>query len=142
MGGIDMITKAFCIACNAHKGQKDKAGAPYILHPLTVALHVKGRARKTVALLHDVVEDTDITIDYLVKSGFSDDVVRAVAAITKSGAETYDEYLYRVRANSIARDVKLADLHHNCNLTRLKEVTDRDKKRVKKYEQAISFLTE
>lgn len=137
-----MLIKAFCVAYKAHKGQKDKGGKPYILHPLTVALHVKGREEKTVALLHDVIEDTDITISNLMEHGFSKNVVQAIVAITKINGETYEEYLSRVNQNKIAKKVKLADLRHNCDLTRLKEVTDRDIRRVKKYNKAISFLTQ
>lgn len=137
-----MLIKAFCVAYKAHKGQKDKGGKPYILHPLTVALRVKGREEKAVALLHDVIEDTDITISNLMEHGFSKNVVQAIVAITKINGETYEEYLSRVNQNKIAKKVKLADLRHNCDLTRLKEVTNRDIIRVKKYNKAISFLTQ
>lgn len=136
-----MIVKAFCVAYKAHKGQKDKGGRAYIFHPVTVAFHVKGHKQKVVALLHDVIEDTNVTYANLIDCGFSDDVVQAVKAITKIDGEPYENYLSRVCQNEIAKDVKLADLRHNCDLSRLKTVTDRDKERVTKYKKAIAYLT-
>ena len=135
-----MLIKAFIVALRAHKGQKDKAGKPYIFHPITVSLHVSGIKRKEVALLHDVVEDTPITVSDLRTIGFGYDVVEAVNAITKRNGESYCEYLQRVKENDIAKDVKMSDLRHNCNLKRLKTVTDKDKSRVEKYINAIDYL--
>lgn len=135
-----MLIKAFIIAAAAHKGQKDKGGRAYILHPVIVALKVKGFKCKTVALLHDVVEDTPITLEALHKRGFSDDIVNAVDAITKRKNEPYEAYLSRVKNNNIAREVKKADLKHNSNLKRLKVVTDKDISRFKKYKYALQYL--
>lgn len=136
-----MLIKAFRIAAKAHKGQKDKAGKAYIFHPLHVAAHTKGRKAKTVALLHDVVEDSDITLDDLKKAGFNDEIVEAVAAITKIKGEAYGLYLKRVKSNKIARAVKLADLAHNSDLNRLKSITAKDEARKKRYTKAIEYLT-
>ena len=136
-----MLIKAFVLAYMAHRGQKDKAGKPYILHPVNVAMRVKGKKRKIVALLHDIVEDTEITLDKLEKMGFDDEIVEAVKAITKVKGEGYGIYLNRVKNNDIAKDVKLADLKHNGDLSRLKVITLNDLKRAKKYAQATLYLT-
>lgn len=135
-----MLIKAFSVASKAHKGQKDKAGRAYILHPVNVALRTKGIKQKTVALLHDIVEDTNITLDDLKKLGFDNEIVNAVAAITKKSGEKYENYLKRVKNNEIAKDVKIADLQHNSNLNRLKEITPKDIARKKKYQTAIEYL--
>ena len=136
-----MLVKAFVLAYMAHRGQKDKAGKPYILHPVNVAKRVKGKERKIVALLHDIVEDTEITLDKLEKMGFGDEIVEAVKAITKIKGENYEDYLKRVKNNDIAKDVKLADLAHNSDLNRLKAVSIKDIKRAKKYCIAMRYLT-
>ena len=137
-----MLIKAFKVAYKAHKGQKDKAGKPYILHPVYVAMHTKGVKRKTVALLHDIVEDTKITLEDLKQMEFDKEIVEAVRCITKIKGEDYSEYLQRVKSNEIAKDVKLADLKHNCNLGRLGDnVTRKDYMRVNKYRCAICTLT-
>lgn len=135
-----MLIKAFCLALKAHKGQRDKGGKPYILHPVFVSLHVKGTKRKQVALLHDVVEDTPVTLEMLAERGFSDDVIKAVDSITKRKGEPYLDYIERVKGNSIACDVKIADLKHNSNLKRLKVVTEKDIKRSKKYNSVLNYL--
>lgn len=134
--------QALAIAKDAHKGQVDKAGVDYIQHPLFVASLVEGELAKTVALLHDVVEDSDWTLEDLRKEGLPDEVVQAVGILTKKRNENYEEYILRVKQNPLARQVKLADLQHNSDLSRLANVTDRDRKRVAKYQKAISFLSE
>lgn len=135
-----MLIKAFIIAARAHRGQKDKGGKAYIFHPLNVALRSKGRQEKIVALLHDVVEDTSITTDDLKNAGFSNEVVNAVSAITKIRGEAYEAYLNRVKSDRIARAVKIADLQHNSDLSRLKTITERDKQRQARYKRSIEFL--
>lgn len=137
-----LYQKALAIAEDAHKGQVDKAGVDYIQHPLFVASLVEGELAKTVALLHDVVEDSDWTLEDLRKEGLPEEVVQAVGIITKKRNENYEEYILRVKQNPLARQVKLADLKHNSDLSRLANVTDRDRKRVAKYQKAISFLSE
>ena len=134
------MLKAFFIACKAHKGQKDKAGKMYIFHPLTVAKYTKGRKGKIVALLHDVVEDSSITIDDLKKYGFTDEITHAVDAITKRAGEAYYDYLQRVKSDEIARAVKISDLMHNSNLARLKAITEKDVERTIRYQNSIKFL--
>ena len=104
-----------------------------------VAAHSKGRKRKAVALLHDTIEDSPLTIADLSKV-FDSEIVEAVKAITKKAKEPYAEYLKRVKNNDIAKDVKIVDLKHNSNLKRLPKVTKRDIARVEKYKNAIAFL--
>lgn len=135
-----MLIKAYLIARKAHRGQKDKAGKSYIYHPIAVAKGVKGKECKIVALLHDVVEDSDITLDVLRSKGFNERIIEAISAITKIEGEEYTSYLKRVKSNELARIVKLSDLRHNSDLSRLKTVTQKDKERVEKYHFAIDFL--
>lgn len=114
-----MLEHALKLAYEAHEGQVDKAGAPYILHCLRVANAVETKEQKTVALLHDVMKDTDITADMLIAAGFSNVVVDAVDAITRLSSESYRTYLKRVATNDIAYKVKLADMWDNSDVTRL-----------------------
>lgn len=123
----------------AHKGQKDKAGRMYIFHPFKVALTSKGYKTKIVALLHDVVEDSNITIQDLSKH-FDKDIILAVDCITKKKGQDYQEYLNIIKDNELARKVKIADLIHNSDLSRLKIITEKDYKRKEKYQKAIQFL--
>ena len=135
-----LYQQALAIAKDAHKGQVDKAGVDYIQHPLFVASLVEGELAKTVALLHDVVEDSDWTLEDLRKKGLPEEVVQAVGILTKKRNEKYEEYILRVKQNPLARQVKLADLQHNSDLSRLTTVTEIDRKRAEKYRQAIAFL--
>lgn len=137
-----LYQQALVIAEDAHKGQVDKAGMDYIQHPLFVASLVEGELAKTVALLHDVVEDSDWTLEDLRMEVLPEEVVQAVGILTKNRDESYEEYLMHVKQNPLARQVKLADLKHNSDLSRLANVTDRDRKRVAKYQKAIAFLSE
>lgn len=132
--------KAYKIAKRAHLGQVDKAGEDYIKHPEKVASFVKTDEEKVVAYLHDVIEDTELTLEDLYEYGFSKEVLEAVDIITKKGGENYQSYLNSVKKNKLARAVKLADLRHNSDLTRLTEVTEKDIKRKEKYQKAIDFL--
>ena len=132
--------KAYEIAKKAHLGQVDKAGEDYIKHPEKVASFVKTDEEKAVAYLHDVIEDTELTLEDLNKYDFSKEVLEAVDIITKKRGEDYQSYLNSVKKNKIARAVKLADLRHNSDLTRLIKVTEKDIKRKEKYQKAIDFL--
>ena len=133
---------AVSIATKAHSGQVDKAGSPYIKHPLLVASAFSDEPHIVVALLHDVVEDTDITLAQLTSYGFPSDIIQAIDAITRRQGESYTEYLTRVRANSIAREVKLADLRHNMDLSRISHPTQKDYTRLEKYKSAVALLKE
>lgn len=132
--------KAYEIAKKAHLGQVDKDGEDYIKHPEKVASFVKTDEEKAVAYLHDVIEDTELTLEDLNEYGFSKEVIEAVDIITKKRGEDYQSYLNSVKNNKLARAVKLADLRHNSDLTRLIKVTEKDIKRKEKYQKAIDFL--
>ncbi|MDR3071912.1 MAG: HD domain-containing protein [Clostridiales Family XIII bacterium] len=134
------IELAMQIATKAHEGQFDKGGKPYINHPIAVFEMVEGEDAKMVALLHDVIEDSETTLDDLRAAGFSENIVSAVDCLTKRDEEVYENYLVRVRKNHIARDVKRADLIHNMDTSRLTEVTEDDLKRFQKYSNAVSVL--
>jgi len=134
------LERAIAIAVKAHEGQTDKAGAPYILHPLKVMLRVSTMEERMVAVLHDVVEDTDITLDALRKEGFSEAVLSAIQSVTKIPGEDYAAFVRRAAADPIGRKVKLADLAENSDLTRIKDPTEKDHERVAKYRRAIAQI--
>lgn len=127
------------IAYKAHEGQTDKAGVPYIFHPIHIAEQMDSEESCVVALLHDVIEDSDITLEILSKY-FNDDIIAALRVLTKKENDDYVMYIKRVKTNKLATKVKIKDLEHNSDLTRLDEVTDRDKKRSMKYWEAIRYL--
>ena len=140
-----MIRRAFEFAREAHQGVRRKSGEPYILHPLAVAkIAVKeiglGTKSAVAALLHDVVEDTKWTLKELEAEGFPTGVLEAVRLLTREKDVPYMAYIERLSGNQIARKVKLADLEHNSDLTRLIEVTERDLRRQEKYFLAKEFL--
>lgn len=131
---------ARAIAEKAHADQVDKAGEPYIGHPAHVAASVEGDKAKAVAWLHDVVEDTSTTFDDLRAAGVDDEVLAALELLTHDKSAPYMEYVAAIKKNDLARTVKLADLAHNSDLSRLPEVTEADLRRVEKYRQAIEVL--
>lgn len=137
---MNYVTLAYEIAKEAHKGQIDKAGVEYILHPKTVAGMMNCDNEKAVAYLHDVIEDTSVTLEMLKDEGFSDEVLNAIDAITKRNGEKYDDYLQRVANNPLAIKVKLVDMTHNSDLTRFDNHTDEDFKRSQKYIEKIKEL--
>ncbi|WP_027120830.1 HD domain-containing protein [Mycoplasmopsis lipofaciens] len=136
------VWKAYKFAKKAHKGQFDKAGIPYINHPKYVASKLNDKDCKIVALLHDVVEDTEITLE-TIEEKFGKKIADAVNAMTKRENEDYIVYLNRVKANPIAKQVKLIDMYHNLDITRLKCFDTEDaKRRVRKYLKGIAYLLE
>lgn len=135
-----LLVKAIEIATKAHKGQTDKGGAPYILHPTAVAAGVEITEQKIVAYLHDVIEDTDITEEDLIAAGFPKYIIEAVKVITKSKGVSYQEYLQAVKNNELARAVKISDIRHNMDLSRIENPTQKDFDRVDKYRKALLFL--
>ena len=137
-----MTKKAMKICFEAHKEQKDKTGLPYVFHPFHLAEQMKDETTTIVALLHDVAEDTSITLEDLRKEGFSDDVMDALALLTHDPAVPYMDYIEMIKPNPVARAVKLADLSHNSDLTRFDIITDFDLKRNNKYLEAIKRLTD
>ena len=137
----EMTTKAMRLAFDAHKDQPDKIGLPYIYHPLHLAEQMETEDEIVVALLHDVVEDTKYTFDDIRAWGFPEKVIEALTLLTHDDAEPYLDYVARLKGNAIARKVKLADLRHNSDLTRLDVVGEKDLERVRKYAAAIKLLT-
>ncbi|ABK44134.1 conserved hypothetical protein [Magnetococcus marinus MC-1] len=135
------LETAIAIATRAHKGQKDKAGQPYILHPLRVMMSQTSDTARQVAVLHDVVEDTEVTLQFLGETGFSYDVLYAVELLTRKPSENYAEYLRRVMAHPIASAVKRADLEDNMDIRRLPEnLQAEDLARLQKYRAAWEVL--
>lgn len=135
------LANAILIATKAHDGQYDLGGMPYILHPLRVMMNVRTIDEKTVAVLHDVVEDTKIQLEDLRLSGFDAAIVGAVGILTKSGHEEgYFTYIQRVGTNAMARAVKIADLEDNMDVRRLPGVTEKDFERLVKYRKAWEYL--
>ena len=137
---MSTLEDAIQLAARSHAGQIDKAGQPYILHPLRVMLSVQGEAERIAAVLHDVVEDTNITFADLEMAGFHRQVVDAVRALTKLEGETRLEAAGRACRNPIARVVKLADVTDNLDLSRIARPTARDYERLKEYEQVRTLL--
>lgn len=135
-----MINEALNLCCQAHQGQTDKAGLPYYLHPIHVAYQMNDENTITTALLHDIVEDTDYTIEDLLSMGFSQEVCEAVSILTHNKNDSYMDYIRKIKNNPIARIVKIADLKHNSDLSRLYTITEQDKQRVKKYLKALKIL--
>lgn len=135
--------KAMKFAYKAHLGQVDKAGVPYIFHPIHLAEQMKDEDTTVVALLHDVVEDTKYTLKDLKDMGFTEKQVDAVSFMTHDKKEPYLDYVKRVKMNPIAKAVKIADLKHNSDITRVKNPTSKDYERLeKKYKPAMKILME
>ena len=137
-----LINKAIEIAAKAHNNQTDKAGEPYILHPLRVMLSVKGETEQCAAVLHDVLEDTDITEEYLISEGFSLEIIDALRLLTRKKEDDYMEYISRLKSNRTARAVKLADLTDNMDISRIKNPTEVDYQRFVKFRKAKKLLTD
>ncbi len=140
MDDCELLEKAIAIAVEAHRGQKDRYGKPYVLHPLRVMARVRSVTEKIVAVLHDVVEDTHWTFADLEKEGFPRPVLDALDCVTKREGEEYEAFVKRSASNSLARTVKLADLEDNMDVRRLLEVTEKDRARLKKYLEAWRTL--
>lgn len=132
--------KALKLCFNAHKDQVDKSGLPYVFHPFHLAEQMKDEDTTIVALLHDVVEDTEYTLDDIRTMGFSDSVIAALALLTHDENTEYMEYVTAIKKNPIATAVKLADLRHNSDLSRLDTVDEKAEKRRGKYLAAIELL--
>lgn len=138
-----LINKAIETAAKAHDGQLDKAGQPYIYHPLRVMLYAEGDEKvKCAAVLHDVMEDSDMTETDLIKIGFGEDIITALKLLTREEGQDYFDYVRALKKNSIAKAVKLADLKDNMDMSRIKEPTERDFLRLEKYKKAKTLLEE
>ena len=137
---MSTLERAIAMAATAHAGQLDKAGQPYILHPMRVMLSVRTLEERIVAVLHDVVEDTSISVEALRSEGFTEIVLSAIESVTKREGEDYSAFVLRAAANPIGRPVKLADLADNCDLSRLSNPGPDDYERVRKYRAAIETI--
>ncbi len=137
---INNLNKAIKLACEAHDGQFDKAGKPYILHPLRLLIKLKNIDEMQVAVLHDVVEDSDMTLEVLRKKGFEESVLKAIECLTKKTGEDYSDFISRVLLNDLARKVKIEDIKDNMDLSRLDKVEEKDLERIAKYHAALKRL--
>ena len=135
-----MTKIALKLCFEAHKDQIDKSGMPYVFHPFHLAEQMTDEKTTVVALLHDVIEDTEYTLDDLKNMGFSEDILSAIALMTHDDSVPYMEYVAQIKADPIAKAVKLADLRHNSDLSRLDKVTSYDLERAEKYKKAIELL--
>jgi (p)ppGpp synthase/HD superfamily hydrolase len=136
------LQRALEIAVEAHKSQKQKDGSPYALHPIRLSMSLSSEEQKIVALLHDVVEDTDWTFDDLTSEGFSENIIAALRLLTHTDDTPYEEYIERLSSNSLARAVKKADLTDNMDIKRIPEFTEWDFERLQKYHGAWRRLSE
>jgi len=139
-----LLGSALFLAANAHAGQFDKGGQPYLLHPLAVMqfLNTDDEELQCIAILHDVLEDTAVTVGELLAIGFTDRVVAGVVALTKLSGQSYEDYKLGVFANVDAMKVKMADLRHNTDIRRLEGVTQKDHDRIAKYHEFYFELQE
>ena len=137
-----MTKKALKICFNAHINQVDKTGIPYVFHPFHLAEQMDSEDSVCVALLHDVVEDTNITFEDLAKEGFNDNIINALKLLTHSDDTPYMEYVKQIKTNPLAKNVKLADLKHNSDLTRLDLSVDKVPPKLELYQAAIKYLEE
>jgi (p)ppGpp synthase/HD superfamily hydrolase len=134
------LTTAIKIACDVHADQKDKAGEPYILHPLRLMQRFKDKSTMIVAVLHDVIEDSQHDLGFLKAQRFDEGILEAVDAITKRKDEAYIDFIERLSFNDMAVKVKIEDLKDNLDLTRLKSIDSKDLERIDKYHKALVFL--
>ncbi len=137
-----MTKKAMKLCFEAHKEQVDKSGLPYVFHPFHVAEQMQDEVTATVALLHDVVEDTDYTLKDLSEMGFPQAVTDALSLLTHDKSVGYSDYVSLIKANSVARAVKIADLKHNSDLSRLDSISEEDLIRAEKYRRSLNDLLE
>ena len=137
---IKLLDKAALICVTKHQGQRDKAGAAYFQHPMRVAMKCEKDEEKIVALLHDTIEDTDVTPEWLKQQGFSDEIIDAILSVTHNHGEDYQEFVARAKKNPIGRIVKIHDLEDNLNVFRLSEVTPEMGERLTKYLKALKYL--
>ena len=140
MNWKELYDRARQIAIQAHRGQKDKSGREYVMHPIRVAERCINPRAKIVALLHDTIEDTEVTVDYLREQGFPGEIISGVLSVTKQEGEDYETFVARAAENPIGREVKIADLEDNMDIRRLEVLTDEDVTRLKKYLKAWQYL--
>ena len=134
------LDQAIALACQAHHGQTDNAGQPYILHPLRLMMTFSDEQSQIIAVLHDTVEDSPVTLDELRAAGFASDTVDAIDALTRRPDETYETFIDRVAVDPLATTVKIEDLKHNMDTTRLNTLTAKDHERLDRYHRALQRL--
>lgn len=137
---MSTLERAIALAAEAHAGMVDKAGAPYILHPLRVMLRVADERARIAAVLHDVVEDTEWTLERLREEGFDPEVLAAVDALTRRNGEDYYDFCRRAAQHPIARIVKRADIEDNLDLSRIPDPSPEDHVRIERYRRALDLL--
>ena len=138
----NLTKQALKLCFEAHKEQVDKSGMPYVFHPFHLAEQMTDESTTVVALLHDVVEDTELTFDDLEKQDFGEEIISALKLLTHNDDTPYMDYVAKIKTDKIATTVKLADLKHNSDLSRLDVVDEKALNRKEKYEKAMKFLTE
>ena len=139
---MSTLERAIAIAVDAHSKQKDKAGKPYILHPIRIMLQMKSDTEMIVAVLHDAIEDTSWTLGDLRREGFSQEALNALEHLTHQEGQSYEEYIQRIKRNPVARKIKLADLRDNMDISRLDNLVEKDLERLKKYHRSWLVLAE
>lgn len=141
MNNKTQLEKAIEIALNAHAGQTDKAGELYILHPLRLMLKMKTETEKIIAVLHDVIEDSNLTFEDLEKEGFSKEIIESLEYLTKREEEDYLNFINRISSNKTASLIKLADIEDNMNINRIANPIEKDYERIEeKYKPALKIL--
>jgi len=134
------LEQAISIASLAHEGQLDKGGEPYILHPLRVMMKFKDEKQRIVAVLHDVVKDTKVTIQDLLGQGLDSELTDVILTLTRNEDENYDEYINRICYDELAMRIKLADLNDNMDMSRIDILTEKDYQRLAKYRVTRNIL--
>ena len=137
---MSLLEKAIHIAVEAHKGQFDKSGKPYILHPLRMMMKFRDEQSQIVAILHDVIEDTPVTMQDIRDHGFSETIINALDCVTERDGESYDDFILRISENKLATKVKIEDIRDNMDVNRLDEIKDKDIARLKKYHKSLRIL--
>ncbi len=138
---MNLLERAITIAVENHQGQTDKSGNPYILHPLHLMLQMTTEEEMITAVLHDVIEDTSISLSALAQQKFPDSILNALSLLTHTDDVSYEDYIIAIKTNPLACAVKLADLRHNMDVLRLPIIRDKDFNRLQKYRRAWEVLT-
>ncbi len=136
------LEKAISLAVDGHRGKEDKAGSPYILHPLRVMFKMDTEDKMVAAVMHDLIEDTETSLDDLREYGFSTGIIEAIDSVTRRDGEGYEEFIDRAGLHPMGADIKLADLQDNMDMSRIGFIGDRDINRLKKYHRAMARIKE
>lgn len=139
---MSLLKEAIVLAASYHDEQFDKGDHPYILHPLRLMLKCETEEERIVAVLHDTIEDTELTLITLKHKGFSSRIIEAIDCLTRRKNESYDKFIDRVKTNELATKIKILDIEDNMDVSRLSEFTDKDQSRLNKYSAAMFKLTD